>query len=146
MASLCDANVWVALAIAEHVHQRAAREWFAAVEEQSSVFFCRATQTGFLRLLSTASVCTRYGHEPRTNRQAWNLYEAFLSDDRVEFCAEEPAGVEVQWQAFSNRNAPSPKLWMDAYLAAFAVANGWQLVTTDRAFTQFPGLHLLLLT
>ena len=38
----------------------------------------------------------------------------------------------------------SPKLWMDAYLAAFAIAGGCQLVTTDQGFAQFPSLRCLL--
>jgi predicted nucleic acid-binding protein len=35
---------------------------------------------------------------------------------------------------------------MDAYLAAFAVAGTYQLVTTDKAFKQFKGLDLNLLS
>jgi predicted nucleic acid-binding protein len=34
---------------------------------------------------------------------------------------------------------------MDAYLAAFAVADGYRLVTTDQAFKQFRGTKLELL-
>lgn len=34
---------------------------------------------------------------------------------------------------------------MDAYLAAFAMAGGYRMVTTDRAFRQFQGLDLVLL-
>ncbi|MBI3924942.1 MAG: hypothetical protein HY319_05325 [Armatimonadetes bacterium] len=37
------------------------------------------------------------------------------------------------------------ELWMDAYLAAFAIAGGSRIVTTDFAFKQFPGLDLLIL-
>lgn len=39
----------------------------------------------------------------------------------------------------------APKLWMDAYLAAFARSAGCTLVTTDAAFTQFHDLDLRLL-
>jgi predicted nucleic acid-binding protein len=35
---------------------------------------------------------------------------------------------------------------MDAYLAAFAITGGYQLVTTDKAFKQFKGLNLLILS
>jgi predicted nucleic acid-binding protein len=34
---------------------------------------------------------------------------------------------------------------MDAYLAAFAIAGGHQLITIDTAFRQFDGLDLLVL-
>lgn len=40
----------------------------------------------------------------------------------------------------------SPKLWMDAYLAAIAITGGFQLLTTDQGFKQFAGLDLILLT
>lgn len=43
------------------------------------------------------------------------------------------------------RDTASPKLWMDAWLAAFAICAGLQLVTFDRGFAQFAGLELLLL-
>jgi len=35
--------------------------------------------------------------------------------------------------------------WMDAYLAAFALAGGYRMVTTDAAFEQFGGLDLKVL-
>jgi predicted nucleic acid-binding protein len=34
---------------------------------------------------------------------------------------------------------------MDAYLAAFALAGGYRLVTTDRGFRQFNGLDVVVL-
>jgi predicted nucleic acid-binding protein len=34
----------------------------------------------------------------------------------------------------------SPKVWNDAYLAAFAQAAAFDLVTFDRAFAQFKGV------
>ena len=46
---------------------------------------------------------------------------------------------------FTLRNTSSPKLWMDAYLAAFARAGGYQFITTDRAFSQFTDLDLVLI-
>lgn len=36
-------------------------------------------------------------------------------------------------------------MWMDAYLAGFALAGGYRMVTTDGAFKQFRGLDLELL-
>jgi len=57
----------------------------------------------------------------------------------------EPPGLEGQWTSFALRASASPKLWMDAYLAAFARAGGYRMVTTDVAFRQFPGLDVLVL-
>ncbi len=142
---LCDSNVWLALALSMHAHHAAAREWFEAVADPRSVLFCRATQQTFLRLLTNASVLSPYGNPPLTNRQAWEAYQALLADDRIAFRSEEPAGLEAQWRRFAVRETASPKIWMDAYLAAFALAGGYRMVTTDAAFRQFRGLDLELL-
>ncbi len=85
------------------------------------------------------------GDVPLSNEAAWRVYDDFRSDTRVVFRDEEPDGLERWWRQYSQRNSASPKLWMDAYLAAFARAEGCTMVTTDAAFKQFSGLDLLLL-
>ena len=85
-----------------------------------------------------------YGIEPLENRKAWAAYEAFVADDRILF-RDEPDGLETIWKKLGARRTTSPKLWMDAYLAAFVIRAGAQLVTTDTAFTQFSGLDALIL-
>jgi uncharacterized protein len=142
---LCDSNVWLALALSKHVHHRAARDWLQTVEGRDSVLFCRATQQSFLRLLTNAAVLGPYGNPPLTNRLAWKAYETLLADDRIVLVTEEPAGLDVRWKQLALRDTASPKLWMDAYLAAFAMAGGYGMVTTDGAFAQFKGLKLELL-
>jgi toxin-antitoxin system PIN domain toxin len=142
---LCDSNVWLALALSGHVHHAVARRWLDAVDERSSILFCRATQQSFLRLLTNASVLAPYGNPPLPNDEAWAAYEALLADDRIVLRAEEPVGLERRWKELSLRPSASPKLWMDAYLAAFALADGCRMVTTDSAYQQFSGLDLLLL-
>jgi len=141
---LCDSNVWLALALSKHGHHTVARDWLESIEEPRSVFFCRATQQAFLRLLTNAAVLRPYGNPPLTNRDAWTAYEVFLSDDRIDW-ADESAGVEPLWKKLAARPTASPKLWMDAYLAAFALAGRYQMVTLDDAFRQFRGLDLLVL-
>ena len=109
------------------------------------MIFCRATQQTFLRLLTNTSVLGPFGNPPLTNRQAWSAYEALLDDDRIAFRVDEPPGVEPLWKELALRGTASPKLWMDAYLAAFALAGRYRMVTTDAAFRQFRGLNLLVL-
>ncbi len=142
---LCDSNVWLALALSKHLHHAAVREWLETIEATASVSFCRATQQTFLRLLTNAAVLRPYGNPPLTNRLAWKAYDALLADDRIVLRAEEPAGLETRWKQFALRDTASPKLWMDAYLAGFALAGGYRMVTTDAAFKQFRGLNLELL-
>lgn len=142
---LCDSNVWLALALSKHSHHTTARQWLETIDAHASVLFCRATQQTFLWLLSNATVLGAYGNPPLTNRQAWSAYEALLKDDRIAFRSDEPAGLELPWKELAARGTASPKLWMDAYLAAFALTGRYRMVTTDAAFRQFRELDLLVL-
>lgn len=140
---LADSNVWLALALSKHEFHAAARTWLAGQAPREAVF-CRSTQQTFLRLLTTKAVLAPYRTPPLSNKSAWSVYENLRADERVAW-AHEPAGLESAWKKFAGVSSPSPKLWMDAYLAAFAAAGGYELVTTDRAFKQFKGLKLLVL-
>ena len=51
--------------------------------------------------------------------------------------------VEETWKSLAIRDSNSPKLWMDASLAAFAMSAGCQMITTDKAFSQFKGFDLM---
>ncbi len=141
---LVDTNVWVALLIDNHEFHDDAEGWLAGLDEPGGTLVCRATQQSILRLLTTNTVFTPYGSSARSNAQAWSAYHDLLGDERIAF-VEEPPGLEAHWERLANRRSPSPKLWMDAYLAAFAIAGGYQFVTTDRAFRQHEGLDLILL-
>ena len=140
--SLCDVNVWFTLAVAEHEQHHTVRRWFDQVSDRGSVLFCRATEQSFLRLLTTRAVMRGVQRDPVTNAQAWAVLGALRNDDRVQSLTVEPTGLEQYWAEYAARSSPSSKLWMDAYLAAFARAGGHRIVTTDRAFTQFAGLDL----
>ena len=79
------------------------------------------------------------------NKSAWSAYDGFLADERIAW-TQEPADLEFAWKKLSAGMQPSPKLWTDACLAAFAITGGYQLLTTDKAFKQFKGLNLLILS
>jgi toxin-antitoxin system PIN domain toxin len=145
LVNLPDTNVWLALALSKHVFHSAARDWFGKQRGEGSIFFCRSTQQSFLRLLTTEGVLRPYGLPPMTNVAAWAIYEGFLADRRVEW-AGEPSGIDARWQAFAARGTASPKLWMDAYLAAFSAVGGYRLVTSDGGFRQFQDLNPMILS
>jgi predicted nucleic acid-binding protein len=68
-----------------------------------------------------------------------------MNDPRIAF-AGEPACIEGHWRTFSQGHTFSPKLWNDAYLAAFAVGGNYDIVTFDAGFRQFPGLSCTMLS
>jgi hypothetical protein len=126
---LPDINVWIALTSDLHTHHVSAKEWFSSLESRSAAF-CRLTQMGFLRLISNPRVM---GKDCVSQREAWKLYEQMSRDERV-FFASEPAGVEEIWKPVSLSLLRGTNLWTDAYLAAFAQAHSWTLVTFDKGF------------
>ncbi len=143
--TLADSNIWLSLLLSKHEFHGATRAWFTDRNSPGPTLFCRATQQSFLRLLTTREVFSPYGIPPLTNEGAWSAYESFIADMRISW-VEEPAGVESLWKELAGRPHSSPKLWADAYLAAFAMTGGYQLVTTDKGFKQFQGLDLLVLS
>jgi len=129
--SFPDVNVWFALAVADHPHHLAALAWWN--EESSLAGFSRLTQLGLLRLLTTGSAM---GGQPLTNEEAWRVYDGFLFDSRVRVFPELPA-LEDLFRSYSSLRQASPKLWVDAYLAAHAAANEAVLVSFDQAFKSY---------
>ena len=87
----------------------------------------------------------QYESPPLKNKEAWSVYERLRADGRVGW-ADEPHGLESRWKGLAGTTQASPKLWMDAYLAAFAMECGFRFVTTDKAFQQFKKLDLVLLS
>ena len=122
-----DLNVWRALATAEHTHHQKARRWWD--REEGSIGFSRITQIGFLRLLTTAAAMDG---KPLTMVEAWHTYDRFFADPRVTFLVE-PSGLDQSFRALTNHSTPSPKVWADAYLLAFARALNASFVTFDQA-------------
>jgi hypothetical protein len=123
-----DANVWLALLWSRHIHSDKAKEWFERSSEEKFLF-CRITQITVLRLLTTAAVMRG---DVKKMHQAWDLWDKVCADDRIEFLSE-PDAIEWEFRRLSALRSPSPKVWVDAYLLAFASAAGLKLVTFDRA-------------
>ena len=143
--NLPDTNVWLALALSKHTFHAAARGWFLKQSGSTSVLFCRSTVQSFLRLLSTEALMRPYGLPPLTNAEAWGIYLGFRSDSRIGY-VDEPKGIDELWERLAVRKTVSPKLWMDAYLAAFALRGNLVCVTTDDAFKQFKSLNTIILS
>jgi len=140
---LCDLNVFLAGALAIHSGHERARAFFQSLATGDTVEFCRATEIGFLRLLTQPIA---EGYEPVSNRKAREALGEWLALPYVKL-ALEPVGIETLWPGLADREKPSPKVWMDAWLAAFAIRARMRLVTFDRGFERYraDGLDLLVL-
>ena len=141
---LLDSSVWIALAIERHTFHPKAQIFFDEKTEPQSLLFCRATQQTLLRLLTTDSILRAYGMITLTNQEAWDLYDSLESHSKVGFMTES-VGHDRLWRELSALKTTSPKVWMDSYLAAFAIANDLTVVSLDKDFAQYPGLKLELL-
>lgn len=145
--SLFDTNVWLAAIFTSHPFHTLAQEVLQAATPADPAVFCRSTQQSFLRLASTPALLEAYGAEGLTNRDALVALRALLALPQV--CErEEPPGVRTLWHRLASRDTASPKVWMDAYLAAFAIGGGLRMVSLDYDLKGFEaqGLNLALLT
>lgn len=139
MKFLADANFLLALTADIHAHHSLAHRWWTEHRAGAEVGICRPMQSALLRLLCTSAVM---GAEAKTLTQAWSIY-AVLIDSGCFFFAPEPSGLVLTWERLCRPYGSSPKVVMDAYLAAFAQCGGYTLVSFDRAFSHFKGLKWL---
>jgi toxin-antitoxin system PIN domain toxin len=142
-----DTNTWIALTVESHPQNGVARRWYdSAPLSGGDLLFCRATETSFLRLITQKSAMACCGIEPLSNLDAVTFLGSVYGDPPVA-CAAEPIGIRQLWLGLAAVPSASPHVWMDAYLAAFAIGLDATFVTFDRAFTRFVtnGLRLELL-
>ena len=141
MPSLCDTNFLIALCYDRHVGHTTVQKWMDQINAEGSLAICRITQLSFLRLLSTTSVMAE---DALSARQAWSTYDAVMRDQRFVYL-DEPKNLAATLKTFTQHQVPSPKVWQDAYLAAFAILHGIDLLTFDKGFKQYAGLKVTLL-
>jgi toxin-antitoxin system PIN domain toxin len=137
MPAVCDVNYLIALASDKHDHHEPAVAWLSD-KESGEVIICRIAQLGFLRLLTNPAVM---GEEVMTIQLSWRIWGGLLQDDRFIFMPHEPTGLDVAFSALTSKETFSRKLWTDAYLAAFAIAGNFSIVSFDRDFGRFSNLN-----
>nr|WP_306469752.1 TA system VapC family ribonuclease toxin [Oscillatoria laete-virens] len=135
-----DINVIFPLLVSRHAHRAAAVEWFdrAGIAE---VALCRLTRLGVLRLLCTEAVM---GPDVLRPEAALDALEILENDERI-VIAPEPPDLDRALRECVMGRMSSPNLWSDAYLAAFALAGGVEVVSFDKGFKRFSGLRFCLL-
>lgn len=120
MTVLLDANVLIALVVADHVHHEAAEAWLDTTERFAT---CPITQGSLVRLL------VREGQSAET---AHSVVAAVAADARHEFWPAHVSYADVTMVGVIGHRQVT-----DAYLVALARTRGERLATFD------PGLAKL---
>lgn len=115
MTTLLDANVLIALVVAEHVHHDAAAEWLSASETAFAT--CPITQGSLVRFLLRAG-------QPAS--AARDVINAFESVTRHEFWPDSGSFVDVALDGVVGHRQVT-----EAYLAQLARVHDGQLATFD---------------
>ena len=138
---LLDIIVWVALANPDHIHHAAAQTYWHRTA-RDNLWFCRHTMIGMMRLLCQPAFMNQ---RVLTPTQAFEAYQHTRAQTRVGMLVD-VADLETVWLDLAKKVQWPPRMWPDAYLAAFAIAGNLRLTSFDGDFSRFPGLDWLHLT
>ena len=141
MRALDDVSWLLPVCFGSHEHHAAAVRWMEGLQGGSVIVVCRFAQLGLIRLLNNPIIM---GDDVCSADEAWDVNDRLLGNPRFRF-EPEPSGLEEEMRALTQGFATSPKLWQDAYLAAFAIAAGLHLVTFDKGFKKRGRLRCIVL-
>ncbi|MGQ0678136.1 MAG: TA system VapC family ribonuclease toxin [Actinomycetota bacterium] len=116
MTILLDANVLIALAVADHVHHQVVEAWFA--ERTDAFATCPITQGALLRLVVRNGASAAQGAE---------VLVGITASDHHHFWADEIGFDNVNLSGVVGHRQVT-----DAYLAGLARHRGGRLATLDR--------------
>jgi len=119
VTDLLDANVLIALTVADHVHHDVAEQWFSSTTDSFAT--CPVTQGALLRAWLRAG---------STSADALAVLASVTASERHEFWRDDQPYTEVDLRGVVGHRQVT-----DAYLAALARARGGRVVTLDRALT-----------
>jgi toxin-antitoxin system PIN domain toxin len=120
VTTLLDANVLIALVVADHIHHTAAEDWLAQAPDR--VATCPTTQGALVRLL------VRQGQAVST---AVAVVAALADDPRHEFWPNDVPFHQVSMQGVIGHRQVT-----DAYLAQLARAHQGRLATFDEGLAK----------
>jgi toxin-antitoxin system PIN domain toxin len=137
MKTLIDVNVVFAIVVERHVHHATALQWWEG-QPSSSVGLCLPVRLGLLRLLTSAKAME---DAPVSTGEALAAWDAMEADERTYAITNPTSTSEACFRNNVADRIPSPNLWTDALLAAWAETAGCRLTSFDGGFRSFPGLE-----
>jgi len=120
MTTLLDANVLIALVVADHVYHDAAEEWFA--DSRDSFATCPITEGSLLRL---------FIREGQTADNARAVLDALKNSERHEFWPDSITYSNVPLNGVLGHRQVT-----DSYLAELARVQGGRLATFDQGLAK----------
>ena len=120
MTFLLDANVLIALMVADHVHHAAAEQW--CVDQADKFATCPITQGSLIRLL------LREGQSLAT---AMSALDGITGNEQHEFWPDSVTFADVEMTGIVGHRQVT-----DAYLAQLARVNEGRLATFDSGLAQ----------
>ena len=138
MKYLADANVVFPLLLSRHPHRKAALAWLNSAQS-GEVGVCRMVQLAGLRLSCNRTVM---GPDVQRPVEAYRALRMLLMDERFAFTPE-PENLDINLRTMIEGREPTPSLWSDAYLAAFAFSEDLTVVTFDRGMKSFPHAEVM---
>jgi toxin-antitoxin system PIN domain toxin len=138
MRDLLDVSVWLPLSAPDHVHYKRARRYWDD-EAGTELVFCRLTALALLRYLTNTQIL---GKRVLNGASAWKALSTWLSVPHIHL-ADEPQELDAWLGRFAQEFNIRAGDWTDAYLAAFAAAGDYRLVTFDADFRSYKDIKLL---
>jgi toxin-antitoxin system PIN domain toxin len=123
--AVADANVLVALALAEHVDHEAARSWVGQVVRFAT---CPMTETALVRLLLNPAVAVGADGRPLRIDQALGAVRAISALPNAEFVPDTTSLTDAR---ALTRHVTGHRQVTDTYLLNLAIAHGGVLATFD---------------
>jgi toxin-antitoxin system PIN domain toxin len=120
MTVLLDANVLIALLLADHVHHEAVERWMAGWDGKFAT--CPITQGALVRLVT---------REAGTPRPAIELLSSVSQDERHSFWSDDRSYTEVSMNGVIGHRQVT-----DAYLAHLARRNRGRIATIDSGLAE----------
>ncbi len=133
---LFDTNIWIALSFAAHPFHDPVAEKVHDIPATQPIYKTRATELSSLRLLTTRAVYNAYGVPRLENREAAEFLRSLFAKVNCEELTE-PKTTRKRWLSMASIETPSPKVWMDAYLASVAIEADLDFVTLDSGFRKY---------
>lgn len=131
--AVIDSNVVLPLILEQHTHREAAAKWWDEQPDQS-VIFTLPVRMSILRLLTNRKLMGEGVLQPD---QAWEALLLLTGDIRSVIHHQNPVGLDRIWLRLVRDREPTPNLWTDAWLAAYAEAADAEMITFDRGFRSF---------